>query len=116
MARLHPIRFRNVVREYENYDSRLYPRSRHGCTAAPRFRIEQAARNPPIPRRFVDIRLDELRLVRNRIVRVQIFPIDQAIGGTGQNFLRGYSARFVAWVEHAITPKVTAQATGASGL
>ena len=73
----------------------------------PRFCIEQAARNPAIPRRFVDIRLDELRLVRNRIVRVEIFAVYQAIGGTGQNFLRGYAARFMAWVEHAIAPKVT---------
>ncbi len=70
-----------------------------------RFCIDHGARNTTVKGRLVDVRVDQLREIRNRISRVEIFPVDDGIEPAKRHFCVGDCSIFVTVVEHTVPAK-----------
>src|SRR5262245_28657998 len=64
--------------------------------------VEHAAGDSSVPGRLVHVRVDDLRLVRARKVRVQVLPINQRVQRRAQDFVARNTAIVMTWIEHAV--------------
>src|SRR5215475_7626434 len=64
--------------------------------------VEHATWNSPVPGRLVHIRVDEHSLVRDRKVRVHVFPVNERVQGRAQDFIARNTAVIMARIKHTV--------------
>jgi len=71
----------------------------------PRLCVDQCARNATVKGRLIDVGVDQLREIRNRIGSVQVLSEDDRIESAERDFCVGDCPVFVSVVEHTVPAK-----------
>jgi hypothetical protein len=67
-----------------------------------RLGVQDTARHAPIPSRLVHVRGNQRGRVRNRVVRVEVLPVDQGVESSALDLRLGDIGVLVAVIAHAI--------------